>query len=119
MNCPNCKRQIAPRRKKQYLCICGHKIGPSEVKKIYNFTMAAIKHVAKGIPTCSEEQIKERMSVCERCPYFSGLICTHSACGCNVNNKRKFLNKLAWADQECPDGRWGKVQVWETDQSKT
>lgn len=29
-------------------------------------------------------------------------------CGCNVNRKKVFLNKLAWADQECPLGKWGK-----------
>lgn len=29
-------------------------------------------------------------------------------CGCNVNNKKIFLNKLAWADQECPLGKWKK-----------
>ena len=29
-------------------------------------------------------------------------------CGCNVNGKKVFLNKLAWADQECPLGKWKK-----------
>jgi hypothetical protein len=29
-------------------------------------------------------------------------------CGCNVNTKKVFLNKLAWADQECPLGKWKK-----------
>jgi hypothetical protein len=31
-------------------------------------------------------------------------------CGCNVNNKKIFMNKLAWADQECPDKKWLKVK---------
>lgn len=24
----------------------------------------------------------------------------------HLNKKRIFMNKLAWADQKCPDGRW-------------
>jgi hypothetical protein len=29
-------------------------------------------------------------------------------CGCNLSKKKVFLNKLAWADQECPLGKWKK-----------
>jgi hypothetical protein len=32
-----------------------------------------------------------------------------SVCGCNINTKKIFMNKLAWADQECPIGKWGKI----------
>ena len=34
-----------------------------------------------------------------------------SICGCNINTKKKFMNKLAWADQECPIGKWKKIGV--------
>jgi hypothetical protein len=30
-------------------------------------------------------------------------------CGCAISKKSKFLNKLAWADQECPAGKWPKI----------
>jgi hypothetical protein len=30
-------------------------------------------------------------------------------CGCNLNKKQIFMNKLAWADQECPVGKWGSL----------
>jgi hypothetical protein len=30
-------------------------------------------------------------------------------CGCAISNKKIFLNKLAWADQECPIGKWKKL----------
>ena len=29
-------------------------------------------------------------------------------CGCNLSRKKIFMNKLAWADQECPLSKWGK-----------
>jgi hypothetical protein len=31
-------------------------------------------------------------------------------CGCNVNDKKIFLNKLAWADQKCPLEKWQPVE---------
>lgn len=27
-------------------------------------------------------------------------------CGCNITNKRQFMNKLAWSDQKCPLDKW-------------
>jgi hypothetical protein len=32
-------------------------------------------------------------------------------CGCNINNKKIFMNKLAWADQKCPLGKWNPENV--------
>ena len=61
---------------------------------------------ALGLPTCTQDQIDGRLSICEACPYFNGQLCTHASCGCNVSAEPKFLNKLAWADQHCPMGRW-------------
>ena len=30
-------------------------------------------------------------------------------CGCNINTKKTFFNKLAWADQKCPIDKWGPI----------
>lgn len=32
------------------------------------------------------------------------------ACGCNINKKKTFFNKLAWADQKCPLAKWDAVK---------
>ncbi|HTM54977.1 MAG TPA: hypothetical protein VL175_13170 [Pirellulales bacterium] len=33
-----------------------------------------------------------------------------SQCGCPANDRLpKFVSKLAWADQECPVGKWPKL----------
>jgi len=35
---------------------------------------------------------------------------TCSQCGCPANDRLpKFVSKLAWADQECPMGRWPRI----------
>ena len=118
--CNECGRKVKLKTNKRYHCVCGNKVEPTISKKILNFTKAVISHTAKGIPTCSDEQIKERLRVCQDdCPFYTGITCSHIRCGCKLVNKKKFLNKLAWADQECPDGRWGQVQVREESKSQT
>jgi|TARA_Y100000310_G_C20256945_1_gene611787 hypothetical protein len=81
---------------------------PPLSKRLKNFTISAIKHVAKGMPTCTQEEIDERLEICRGCKWFRGGSCRK--CGCACNNNKKFLNKLAWADQECPIGKWGKIE---------
>jgi len=81
---------------------------PSLARRLKNFTVSAIGHAVKGMPTCTQEEIDERMSICQGCRYFSNSRCVK--CGCACNNNKKFLNKLAWADQECPVGKWAKIE---------
>ena len=33
-----------------------------------------------------------------------------NVCGCNINQKKQFFNKLAWADQKCPLGKWEEIK---------
>tara|TARA_Y100000004_G_C8790652_1_gene359087 strand:- start:26 stop:289 length:264 start_codon:yes stop_codon:yes gene_type:complete len=75
--------------------------------RIWKFSIAAIKHACRGMPTCTQEQINERLKICKSCPHFTGNGC--AKCGCNCGGKPKFLNKLAWADQECPIGKWERL----------
>jgi hypothetical protein len=87
------------------------RVGPSPVRKALNFSKAAIGHLLAGSPTCSQEQIDARLAICRACPFFTGSACSHIECGCNVNAARTYLNKLAWADQACPDGKWGALKL--------
>ena len=89
---------------------------PSVFKKLTHFAPALIGHVLGGMPTCSGEQIDARLTICRACPGDHYLrdsdnpnlgVCTN--CGCSAGREEKFLNKLAWADQECPIGAWRKL----------
>lgn len=89
---------------------------PPLYKRLSNFTAAAIGHVLKGCPTCSDEQITARLAVCQACPLFkpsaedSGKgVCTHEKCGCGIGRGGAFLRKLAWQDQQCPLGKWRAI----------
>ena len=62
--------------------------------------------VYTGMPQASPAEIDRRWAICQACELFDGSICAHKSCGCNVSNEQKFLNKLAWAEQKCPAGKW-------------
>ena len=93
-------------------------------QQISNFAVAAFKHLKNGRPKASYEIIIERLNICLSCKLFErfkqkGLnpemvhgICTHKRCGCTItsNDEQKFFNKIAWADQECPLGKWSAIK---------
>ena len=75
------------------------------LEKAKNFAVASAKHVAAGMPTCSEEEIIRRHDICMGCEFFNDNSC--GKCGCPIARDKKFISKLAWADQSCPVGKWG------------
>jgi hypothetical protein len=74
------------------------------MKKIFNFIKALCFHIGAGMPKASKKQILHRFDICIRCTSFHKNQCLE--CGCNINNKQIFMNKLAWADQKCPLDKW-------------
>jgi len=77
----------------------------SWLTKARNFARATAQHIAAGMPTASDEVILERWTICQGCEFLKNDAC--SKCGCPVARDRKFVSKLAWADQSCPVGKWG------------
>lgn len=78
--------------------------------RIKTFLKSLFWHVYSGSPKSSQEQINERYNICLSCDKFDSKYSLCNICGCNINNKRQFLNKLAWADQECPLKKWLKIK---------
>jgi uncharacterized paraquat-inducible protein A len=74
--------------------------------KLHTFIKSLIWHVQRGLPKSTQDQINTRFSICETCEDFNAKNNQCNVCGCNVNKKRIFLNKLAWADQQCPKNKW-------------
>jgi hypothetical protein len=74
-------------------------------QKIVNFAASAAKHVGSGMARASEEQVAERFAICQQCQHFDGRAC--GKCGCPIVRERKFVSKLAWANESCPVGKWG------------
>ena len=88
---------------------------PSTFRRFTNFTFSSIKHFLKGNPTCTQEQIDERLEICKSCELYRKQseevgICAHESCGCNLKALKTYLNKLAWCDQSCPENKWGPIE---------
>lgn len=80
----------------------------SFVTKLKNFAKATANHISNGLPMCTEDEIIHRHNICLSCEFFKDDTC--SKCGCPLIRTKQFVSKLAWADQECPVGKWGKIQ---------
>lgn len=80
----------------------------SLILKIKNFAKALYFHIGYGLPKCTQEQIDKRYLICLGCEFYDACNKECLQCGCNVLPQKKFLNKLAWADQKCPIDKWGK-----------
>jgi len=95
---------------------CG-KIPPTILRRSTNFTKAATKHLRTGMRHCTEEQRKTRFTQCSKneCGLFlqgktgEEGICSHVNCGCYIRSRGRFLDKISWADSECPEGYWGPI----------
>jgi len=57
---------------------------------------------------CSQEQIDERLAICNDCEYYENHQCLQ--CGCAISRDRVFGNKLAFKDKECPIGKWKRIK---------
>lgn len=80
------------------------------MKKILRFFKSLLFHIGAGLPKSTQQEIDERFAICSSCDSHSKSAQMCLECGCNINNKRIFLNKLAWADQQCPLNKWLRIK---------
>lgn len=78
----------------------------SIVLKIKNFLYSLFWHTYRGFPKSSQELIDYRYGICIQCNFFDSVSSQCLVCGCNINQKKMFMNKLAWEDQTCPEQKW-------------
>lgn len=77
--------------------------------KIKIFFNSLFWHISRGAPKSTQETILYRLELCKSCDNFDKHNSQCLICGCNISDKKIFLNKLAWSDQECPIGKWGST----------
>lgn len=76
------------------------------INKTLTFIKSLFWHAYFGFPKSSQTLIKYRYKICYDCDKFDHLNSQCLVCGCNINQKKIFLNKLAWKDQKCPENKW-------------
>lgn len=74
--------------------------------RLKNFAKSLFFHAYWGFPKSEQSLIDHRYSVCLSCDMFDKKNSQCLVCGCNLSNKKIFLNKLAWKDQKCPKDKW-------------
>lgn len=79
------------------------------LQRLKTFCKSLFFHIYAGFPKSTKEEIYQRFNICLGCEMYSKQHEQCLMCGCNINNKKIFMNKLAWADQECPLGKWHKI----------
>ncbi len=72
-----------------------------KLNKLSQFSKALASHIVRGMPKANEVEIRRRFEICQSCLHFTGESCR--ICGCGVNAQQQLMNKLSWADQQCPD----------------
>ena len=81
---------------------------PSLAQRVANFAASAAKHVASGMPMCTDEQIAARWAICQGCEFHQNGTCVK--CGCPLVRERHYISKLSWANEKCPVDKWGPVE---------
>lgn len=92
----------------------GNLIAPPLFTRMKNFNRDFIEGKIGLTPSCTQEEIDERLKICIACPYFirkseDAGICGRMECGCNINAGMVTLNKLAHSESSCPIGKWGPI----------
>lgn len=78
--------------------------------KIIVFIKSLLFHIYNGFPKSTQEEINNRFKICLVCDSYDKVTQQCLECGCNINNKKIFMNKLAWADQHCPLNKWESIK---------
>lgn len=79
------------------------------ILRLKTFVKSLFFHILSGFPKTSKTEILGRYLICIDCSDFDKKNSQCNICGCNISTKSVFMNKLAWADQECPLGKWSKI----------
>lgn len=83
---------------------------PTFLIRLKTFIKSLIWHVQRGLPKSSQQTIYYRYNICKICSSYDTVNSQCLECGCNISTKKRFLNKLAWADQKCPLDKWNSVK---------
>jgi hypothetical protein len=78
--------------------------------RLKTFLKSLFWHIYSGSPKSTQAEIDYRYNICLECDQFNKIKHQCDVCGCAINKKKIFMNKLAWADQECPNNKWQKIK---------
>lgn len=84
-------------------------------KTATEFAAVFLSTLAHGGKFASEQQVSDRLQICNSCPFFLPRENKCNHCRCHLGDlKQKWLsnlvNKLAHKQSACPMGKWGPIE---------
>lgn len=80
---------------------------PSMAVKAVRYAHALARHISTGLKNRTDEEVAERLAICQTCDRFNAKAESCSVCGCRCHAGRNALtNKLRMASERCPLGKW-------------
>ncbi len=104
--------------------------GRPERSTPWGFLLAFLRHALNLFRRRTPWEIVELHAICRGCDYYrpSKRQSTRSwwqrllriepaegacgKCGCAVDRRGTWLNKLAWRSEKCPEGKWPATSIW-------
>lgn len=65
-----------------------------------NFVKALVDHAKDGFRVASDEEVANRLQICEGCEFYDGQQDRCRSCGCNSSLKARMNSG------SCPKGKW-------------
>ena len=84
---------------------------PAFLTKVTNFGRAVTKDVITGMKRCTEEEMDQRVEICKGCEFYNEAGQECLKCGCPMNRKRIYRNKVYWKSGKCPIGKWPDLKI--------
>ena len=78
---------------------------PSFMDMIKGFAKDVVDYAKEGAPHVTENQYKDRITTCGKCPDLKRDVMRCGKCGCLVEHKAR------WATTTCPANKWDPVKV--------
>ncbi len=72
--------------------------------KAVHFATAMARWAGNGFAMRSQDEINERLAICQACPNLVDKHC--KLCGCACVETNQVMNKLALKSEKCPIGKW-------------
>ncbi len=111
--CPSCRHRAKVAPGIQILCgKCGvnhpstASPPPPLTTRLTNYAKALSRWTRAGRPIRTDIEVVKLREICQSCCWFDGVVCTHKKCGCSVVRSSAWGDKLKWATESCPIGKW-------------
>jgi hypothetical protein len=79
---------------------------PGLFRRATNFLTAVWQHFRSGAKRASRKERSRRLALCVACENYDPDKKMCKVCGCGIRDEASMIDKIGWAEQHCPTGKW-------------